>query len=140
MFKAGQTEQSFKVAVPDGASGVVAVSISNPQNAKLGEKVAHKVVVCKRAYNSLDGAHYIRYRSGDRFEKYAKVGKYTDAMISFKGSDDRFIFWRGSSYMPFLDTAGGKSFAEVVVPQNGDGPGRRFDNVMSAQRVCRINA
>ncbi|MHC4529007.1 MAG: hypothetical protein ACYS29_14115, partial [Planctomycetota bacterium] len=52
-----------------------------------------------------------------------------DAMVKIGPGDDRLIFWRGSSYLPFLDTAEGKSFVEVLVPQNGDGPGRRFDNV-----------
>jgi len=129
VFKPGQTEQSFKVNVPGGASGVVRVAISEVANAKLGEKVNHKVVICEREYNSLDGAYYFRYASGERWEKYAKVGQFADVMVKIGPGDDRLIFWRGSSYMPFLDTAEGKSFVEVLVPQNGDGPGRRFDNV-----------
>ncbi|MHC4658674.1 MAG: Calx-beta domain-containing protein, partial [Planctomycetota bacterium] len=129
VFKPGQTEQSFKVNVPGRASGVIEVAIWEVANAKLGEKVNHKVVICEREYNSLGGAYYFRYASGERFEQYAKVGKYTDAMVKIGPGDDRLIFWRGASYLPFLDTAGGKSFVEVLVPQNGDGPGRRFDNV-----------
>ena len=129
VFNPGQTEQTFKLGISAGSSGVINIAVCEPANAKLGEKVKHKVVICERAYNGLDGSYYFRYPSGERWEKYAKVGQHADAMIAFKGSDDRFIFWRGSSYMPFLDTAYGKSFVEVLVPQNGDGPGRRFDNV-----------
>ncbi|MHC4240655.1 MAG: hypothetical protein ACYSUC_13065, partial [Planctomycetota bacterium] len=96
---------------------------------KAGEKVNHKVIICQREYNSLNGAYYFRYPSGERWEKYAKVGNYADAMVRIGPGDDRLVFWRGSSYLPFLDTADSKSFVEVLVPQNGDGPGRRFDNV-----------
>ncbi|MHC4216750.1 MAG: Calx-beta domain-containing protein [Planctomycetota bacterium] len=130
VFKPGQREQSLKVNVPSGSSGAIKVAITEITNAKPGGQVKHKVVICERVYSSLDGAYYFRYASGERFEKYAKVGKYADAMISFKGSDDRFIFWRGSSYMPFLDTADGKSFVEVLVPQNGDGPFRKMVTVL----------
>ncbi|MHC4389411.1 MAG: Calx-beta domain-containing protein, partial [Planctomycetota bacterium] len=129
VFKPGQTKQSFKVSVPGGASGVIKVAISEVANAKLGEKVNHKVVICEREYNSLDGAYYFRYASGERWEKYAKVGQYADAMVKIGPGDDRLVFWRGSSYRPFFDTADGTSFVEVLVPQNGDGPGPRFDNV-----------
>ena len=129
VFKPGQAEQSFNLQVPDTASGAINLAISGLVNAKPGAKVAHKVVICERAYDSLEGAYYFRYASGERWEKYAKVGPYTDVMVKIGPGDDRLIFWRGSSYMPFLDTAEGKSFVEVLVPQNGDGPGRRFDNV-----------
>ena len=129
VFRPGQTEQTFKVNVGSGASDAIKVAISEVTNAKLGDNLKHKVVICKRGYNSLDGAYYFRYASGERWEKYAKVGKYADAMVKIGPGDDRLIFWRGSSYLPFLDTAEGKSFVEVLVPQNGDGPGRRFDNV-----------
>jgi hypothetical protein len=129
VFKPGQTEQSLKVNIPSSASGVIKVAISEVDNAKLGQNINHKVVICEREYNSLDGAYYFRYASGERWEKYAKVGQYADAMVRIGPGDDRLIFWRGSSYLPFLDTAEGKSFVEVAVPQNGDGPGRRFDNV-----------
>jgi len=129
VFKPGQTEKSFKLDIPAGTSGAIKLALSDLDNAKLGEKTSHKVVICEREYNGFDDAYYFRYSSGERWEKYAKVGTYADAMITFAGSDDRFIFWRGSSYLPFMDTAEGKSFVEVLVPQNGDGPGRRFDNV-----------
>ncbi|MHC4665624.1 MAG: Calx-beta domain-containing protein, partial [Planctomycetota bacterium] len=129
VFEPGQTEQNLKVNVPSGASGVIKVAISEISNGKTGEKVNHKVIICRREYDSLNGAYYFRYPSGERWEKYAKVGDYADAMVKIGAGDDRLVFWRGSSYLPFLDTADGKSFVEVLVPQNGDGPGWRFDNV-----------
>lgn len=129
VFKPGQTEQSFRVGVANRMSGTLRLALTNAVNAKLGEKVSHTVHICERQYSNLGGAFYFRYGSGERWEKYAKVGKYADAMVRIGDGDDRLVFWRGSSYLPFLDTAGGKSFVEVLVPQNGDGPGRRFDNV-----------
>ncbi|HUT30454.1 MAG TPA: Calx-beta domain-containing protein [Sedimentisphaerales bacterium] len=127
VFKPGQTEQNFKVNVPSGASGAIEVAISDISNGKPGENVHHTVIVCQRAYDSLDGAYYFRYGSGERWEKYARVGGYADAMVRMGPGDDRLVFWRGSSYLPFLDTAGGKSFVDVIVPQNGDGEGLTFD-------------
>jgi hypothetical protein len=99
------------------------------RNAVLRGRNDHTVSICKKSYSQLGGAFYFRYPSGERWEKYAKVGQYADAMVRIGPGDDRLVFWRGSSYLPFLDTADGKSFVEVLVPQNGDGPGRRFDNV-----------
>ena len=129
VFEPGQTEKSFRIGVAEGMPGELRVALTNTVNAKLGENISHTVHICERQYSNLGGAFYFRYASGRRWEKYAKVGKYPDAMVRIGDGDDRLIFWRGSSYLPFLDTAGGKSFAEVAAPQNGDGPGRRFDNV-----------
>jgi hypothetical protein len=131
VFKPGQTEQNFKVGVAKLMSGKLRVALTNTVNAKLGENISHTVHICERQYSNLGGAFYFRYASGQRWEKYAKVGKYPDAMVRIGDGDDRLVFWRGSSYLPFLDTAGGKSFAEVVVPQNGDGEGLNFD------RMCK---
>ena len=129
VFEPGQTEKSFRIGVAEGMPGELRVALTNTVNAKLGENISHTVHICERQYSNLGGAFYFRYAGGRRWEKYAKVGKYPDAMVRIGDGDDRLVFWRGSSYLPFLDTAGGKSFAEVAVPQNGDGPGLRFDNV-----------
>jgi hypothetical protein len=131
VFRPGQIEQNFKVNVPSGASGAIKVAICEVSNGKPGEKVNHKVIICRREYNSLNGAYYFRYPSGERWERYAKVGKHADAMVRIGDGDDRLVFWRGASYLPFLDTAAGKSFVEVVVPQKGDGEGLNFD------RTCK---
>ncbi|MHC4707339.1 MAG: Calx-beta domain-containing protein, partial [Planctomycetota bacterium] len=67
VFRPGQTEQNLKVNVLGGALGVIKVAISEISNAKPGEKVNHKVIICQREYNSLNGAYYFRYPSGERW-------------------------------------------------------------------------
>jgi hypothetical protein len=132
-FKPGRLEAGIKVAVRaddvDEPTETIALRLSEAKNGVLKGRNDHTVSICERSYSQLEGAFYFRYASGERWEKYAKVGQYADAMVKIGPGDDRLIFWRGSSYRPFFDTADGKSFVEVVVAQNGDGPGRRFDNV-----------
>jgi len=138
VFKPGQTEKGFKLDIPSGTRGAIDLAVSDPVNAKLDEKTVHRVVICERVYQGIDSAYYFRYASGERWEKYAKVGPYADAMITFADSDDRFIFWRGSSYLPFLDTSEGRCFVDVLVSQNGDGPARRFDNVNKHSHIRMV--
>jgi len=130
-FEPGQLESSIKVAVKadagDEATETISLKLTEARNAVLKGRNDHTVSICKKSYAKLGGAFYFRYASGERWEKYAKVGEYADAMVRIGDGDDKLVFWRGSSYLPFLDTAGGKSFAEVVVPQNGDGEGLNFD-------------
>jgi hypothetical protein len=118
--KTGQIEKNLRVDIKADAKNAVADGRSE-----------HTVNTCSRSYARLGGAYYFRYGSGERWEKYAKVGSYADAMVRLGDGDDRLVFWRGASYLPFLDTAKGKSFAEVVVPQKGDGEGLNFD------RTCK---
>jgi len=127
VFQAGQTKESFRIKISEKMPDKMRVALTNTVNAKLGENISHTVRFCKRSYSKLGGACYFRYNSPARWEKYAKVGEHADAMVKLGPGDDSFIFWRGSSYLPFLDTADGKSFVDVVVPQNGDGPGLMFD-------------
>jgi len=126
-FEPGQTQKDFRMKITEGIPSKMQVSLESPANAKLGERISHTLHVCRRHYSSLEGAYYFRYDSGQRWEKHAKVGEHADVMVRIGPGDDRFIFWRGASYLPFLDTAAGKSFVEVLVPQNGDGPGLMFD-------------
>lgn len=130
-FEAGELEKNIKVRVmADGIEeGVetIELRLSNAANAKLSGRTNHVVHICERVYNKLGGAYYFRYNSGERWEKYAKVGRCADAMVKIGDGSDRLVFWRGSSYLPFMDTADGRSFVGVVVPQNGDGSGLMFD-------------
>jgi len=139
IFNPGQIKASIKVRVKidgiDEPTETINLKLTAAKNAVLEDKSDHTVYICARSYASLGGAYYFRYPSCQRWEKYAKVGKYTDAMIKLGDGDDRLVFWRGSSYLPFLDTANGKSFAEVVVAQNGDGPGLRFDKMCKYSHI-----
>jgi len=127
IFRPGQTRKSFRMSIAEDMPDKTKVAITSSVNARPGENLNHTIYACRRSYSRIEGAYYFRYGSGQRWEKYAKVGEHADAMVKLCPGDDRFIFWRGSSYLPFLDTAEGKNFVDVVVPQNGDGCGRKFD-------------
>jgi len=136
-FKAGQLENSIRVEIKadavDEPTETIGLKLTGAKNAVLRGRNDHTVYICTRSYAQLGGAFYFRYGSGQRWEKYAKVGKYADAMVRVGDGDDRLVFWRGSSYLPFLDTATGKSFVDVVVAKNGDGQGLNFD------RMCKYS-
>jgi hypothetical protein len=140
-FRPGQLESALRIRVASEGAEERAESIElrllDAENATLLGRNQHSVIICTRSYSRLGGAHYFRYTSGERWETYAKVGKYADAMVRLEPGDDRLVFWRGSSYLPFMDTADGKRFAEVEVAQKGDGEGVRFD-LMSKHAHTRI--
>ncbi|MHC4171423.1 MAG: Calx-beta domain-containing protein [Planctomycetota bacterium] len=130
-FKPGQLESSIEVAIKadvvDEVTETIGLKLIEAKNAVLEGRNEHTVSICTKSYAQLGGAYYFRYNSGERWEKYAKVGKHADAMVKIGDGDDRLVFWRGASYRPFLDTEDGKSYIDVVVPQNGDGLGFMFD-------------
>jgi len=132
-FKPGRTKSSIKITVKadgiDEPTETIGLNLTQAKNAVLKGLSTHTISICAKSYAKLGGAYYFRYASGERWEKYAKVGKDADAMVRIGDGDDRLVFWRGASYLPFLDTAAGKSYVEVAVPQNGDGQGRNFDKM-----------
>jgi len=127
VFEPNRKEKNFRIRIKEPIAGKMRVSLADPVNAKLGENVAHTLLLARRNYSSLEGSYYFRYDSGQRWEKYAKVGPHADAMVRIGPGDNSLIFWRGASYLPFFDTPEGKSFVDVIVPRNGDGPGLMFD-------------
>ena len=143
-FAPGELKKDIKLSIradnrKEGTE-TIELRLSNAVNAKLTGRTAHSVNICERSYAQLGGAYYFRYLSGQRWEKYAKVGKYADAMVSIGDGDDRLIFWRGSSYLPFLETVTKKSFVDVVVPQKGDGSGLMFDRINKYSHIRIIES
>jgi len=67
------------------------------------------------------GAYYTRINSGEEFEKYARVGDYADILVELGKENGKFVFWRGSSFLPYWQTANGKWFVDEIVPRKGDG-------------------
>lgn len=137
---AGATEGVLPVRVTmdqdaDEPTETILLQLVSAENATLGVARSHTVFVCERSYSRLDGAHYFKYITGARWERYAKVGSYADAVILLgreddaPGDGDQLIFWRGASYRPFLDLEAEQSFVDVVVPQNGDNAPPRFDRI-----------
>lgn len=78
-------------------------------------------------------AHYTKVDSGQAFEQYSRTGPFADIVIQLdKG---RFVFWRGSSYLPYWETSQGKWFVDELIARKGDGPAERPDKVNSFSHV-----
>ena len=67
------------------------------------------------------GAFYTRINSGEEFEKFARVRDHADIIVDLGKKNETFVFWRGSSYLPYLETANGRFYVEEVIERSGDG-------------------
>jgi len=78
-------------------------------------------------------AYYTKIDSGQPFERTSRTGAYADIVVQLdKG---RFVFWRGSSYLPYWETGQGKWFVDELVERKGDGPAQRPDKVNTYSHV-----
>lgn len=83
-------------------------------------------------------AYYTKIKSGEAFEEYSRTGPEADIVVRDIGPDHgRFVFWRGSSYLPYFEAKGGKWFVPELTERQGDGPRERPDNV-NTYSVARI--
>jgi len=83
-------------------------------------------------------AYYTKIDSGQAFERTSRTGPYADIVVQLdKG---RFVFWRGSSYLPYWETDQGKWFVEEVIDRQGDGPVQRPDKVNTYSHVDIVEA
>ena len=67
------------------------------------------------------GAFYTKLNSGMEFEKYSRTGDYADIVVDLGNNDAVFVFWRGSSYLPFLQSSEGKWYIDEIIKRKGDG-------------------
>ena len=81
------------------------------------------------------GAFYTRIISGEEFEKYSRTGEYADIVVDLGQDNSTFVFWRGSSYLPYLETPAGKWYVEEVIPREGDGEGVMSDRINTFSHV-----
>jgi hypothetical protein len=88
-----------------------------------------KVNVKQKLQLGTFGAFYTRIESGEDFEKYSRTGDYADIVVDLGTGNSKFVFWRGSSYLPYFETPTGKWYVEEVLPRKGDGEGIRPDNI-----------
>jgi hypothetical protein len=80
-------------------------------------------------------AYYTRINSGEEFEKYARVGDYADIVVDLGTKNGKLVFWRGSSYLPYWQTANGRWFVREIVPRKGDGNDQMPDKVNTYSHV-----
>ena len=83
------------------------------------------------------GAFYTKINSGAEYEKYARTGDYPDIVVDLGNSDSKFIFWTGSSYLPFLDSKNGRWFVDELIKRKGDGDEKMPDRT-NAYSVVKI--
>ncbi len=82
------------------------------------------------------GAYYTRRDSGQSWERYSRTGDHSDVVVRLSDSME-FVFWRASSYRPFLKTSQGQWSVEELIKRKGDGPKERPDknNIYSFVRI-----
>jgi hypothetical protein len=81
-------------------------------------------------------AYYTKINSGEAFEKYSRTGEYADIVVEVRGG--KFVFWRGSSYLPYWESGNDITYVEEVIPRKGDGDGKRPDKVNTYSRISLV--
>jgi hypothetical protein len=83
------------------------------------------------------GAFYTKLNSGEAFEKYSRTGDYADIVVDLGKNDAMFVFWRGSSFLPYLQVKDTKWYVTEVVKRKGDGNEKMPDRT-NAYSVVKI--
>jgi len=81
-------------------------------------------------------AYYTRINSGEAFEEHARVGETADVVVNL-GDDRKVVFWRGSSYLPFLQSGDSTWYLDEVIPRSGDGT-RKMPDIHNRYSYVRI--
>jgi hypothetical protein len=85
-------------------------------------------------------AYYSRVDSGEPFERFSRTGDYADIIVKLGAPEGKLVFWRGSSYLPYWETAKGKWFLDELVPRRGDGERKQPDRVNAFARVALVES
>lgn len=87
------------------------------------------------------GAYYTHIVTNDEFEKYSRTGDYADIIVDLGKENGKFVFWRGSSYLPYWETVKGeKVYVDEIIPRSGDGTKTMPDKVNSFSVVKIIES
>ncbi len=81
------------------------------------------------------GAFYTKIKSGKKKKKYSRTGDYADIVVDLGTGDSKMVFWRGSSYLPYLETEEGRWYVDEVVARSGNGEGIQPDRVNAYSHV-----
>jgi hypothetical protein len=87
------------------------------------------------------GAFYTRIHSGEEFEKYARILEHADIVVDLGKEGATFNFWRGSSFLPYLETEKGRWYVDEIIQRKGDGTERMPDrtNTYSVVKLIQSN-
>lgn len=85
-------------------------------------------------------AHYTHLKTSEAFEKYSRTGDYADVVVV--AGTNKLVFWRGTSYLPYLENAGGKWPVDEIITRKGDGTTQMPDatNMFSHVSIISANA
>ena len=85
-------------------------------------------------------AYYTHLNTSEAFEKYSRTGDFADIVVV--AGSNKLVFWRGTSYLPYLENAGGKWPVEEIIPRKGDGTAQMPDatNMFSHVSIIVANA
>jgi hypothetical protein len=83
------------------------------------------------------GAFYTKLNSGEKFEKYSRTGENADIVVDLGKDNAMFVFWRGSSFLPYLQVNDKKWYVKEVVKRKGDGTEKMPDRT-NAYSVSKI--
>lgn len=85
-------------------------------------------------------AYYTKVTQGQTWEASSRTGKYADLIVRID-ANMKLIFWRGNSYLPYLETTNGTWNVPEVVPRSGDGSGSMPDlvNTYAHVRLITVN-
>ena len=86
------------------------------------------------------GAFYTKINFGEDFEQYSRTGDYADIVVDLGTGNSKLVFWRGSSYLPYLETEQGRWYVEEVIPRSGDGEGIQPDRINAYSHVKIIES
>ena len=82
------------------------------------------------------GAYYTHIITNDEFEKISRTGDYADIIVDLGEGNGKFVFWRGSSYLPYWENPEGvKSYVDEIIPRSGNGTKLMPDKVNSFSAV-----
>ncbi len=86
------------------------------------------------------GAFYTKIESGEEFEQYSRTGDFADIIVDLAKDNSKLVFWRGSSYLPYLETNKGKWYVDEVIPRKGNGDGMMPDRINAYSHVKIIES
>jgi len=67
------------------------------------------------------GAYYTRLRYSEEWERLWRVGDQPDVVVRFENHPTRFVFWRGTSYVPAWVTENGILYVNEFYENQRDG-------------------
>jgi len=85
-------------------------------------------------------AYYTKINTGADWETFDRTGDYADIIINVGTQNGQFVFWRGSSYLPYWVNADGERFyVDEIIKRSGNGSVNMPDRVNTYSHVKLIS-